>query len=159
MYKDIDGIEIETKSNRGIVLDTRKSVRNPKHIGVIIPAFSGTGFTFCPFVRGYLVFDRKIPENNFRTPVRAGEWLKRHTVLFKQRRYTPFNILIRGIYELPGSKFADLRMQVVILMAMFAVFMVLYPATGWSQLLITKALGIGAMVGAMINTYLLFRGH
>lgn len=158
MYQDLDGIEIEIKQNRGLVLDTRKSRAKPKCVGLIMPALKGRGYTFCPFVRRSFVFNRSIPKANFRAPERAGAWLKRHSVVYKKRRYTPFNPLMRIFHELPGSRFSELRTQVVLLMVLFAVFLMCYPAEGFMMLILTKGLAGVAVVGAAINTYLLLRG-
>ena len=157
MYKDLEGIEIEITGDRGLVLDTRKSVDKPKVIGLIIPAFSGRGFTFCPFVRRHLVFDRKIPDDNFRTPQRAGEWLKRHSVSFVKQRYTPFNGFLRVPYALPDSRLSSLRAQIIIIMVLFAIFLAFYPSGNWAMFFLTKGLAVCAVVGALVNTYLLLR--
>ena len=161
MYNDIEGIEVQIKCNGGLICDTRKSITNPMFVGGIVPHPTRAGYCFCPLTIRTFIFNRKIPRDNFRTPERAAEWLKRHSVCYKNRRYTVFNPLIKYLFELPGTLVSEIRIQLIILYFLISMLLSFYPSQSGSvvSLVFLKAFAAVFAVGALINIYIFLRGR
>ena len=93
-------LEIHLKKNIGVLLDIRRAPEKSKYVGLIIPMFMDSGYTFCPFVTKRLRFksDRPIA---FKSPLQAANWIKNQPVTYLSDHYTPFNGLIRWMYLAP----------------------------------------------------------
>lgn len=110
---------IRLKTNRGILLDRRRSLTKPNYIGLIIPNLEGPGYTFCPFVFQRLRF-KKLPPI-FNTPRSAANWIENQKPVYLTDHYTIFNKLIWWIYLLPISMKVFMHVR-------FGVLSILVPA-------------------------------
>ena len=161
MYKDLENIEIHIKCNGGLICDTRKSITNPRYVGGIVQHPLRPGYCFCPLTLRTFVFNRKIPRDNFRTPERAGEWLKRHSVCYTNRRYTIFNPLIKYFFELPSTLVSDIRIQLVLLYFLISMLLFFYPSQPGNVVgvIFLKLFAAVFAAGALINAYIFLRGR
>lgn len=160
-YRDLEGIEVRVENNGGLICDTRKSVTKPKYVGGIIPHPLRPGYCFCPLTVRSFIFDRRIPKDNFRTPARAADWLKKYSVCYTNRRYTIFNPLIKCLFDLPGSIISNIRTQLIIIQVILAFLLLFYPSPpdNVTHLILIKAIAVVLVLGAAMNTYLLLRGR
>lgn len=121
-------------------MDRTKDITKPNPIGLIIPILFTDGYTYCPITRKRFHFNKSIPPA-FKSPEKAGEWLKAHAVLRKQK-YTIFNSLIWLVYEMPGFLriFLDVRTTIII-GTLIGIGLLLYVQPADPKLSITMKIG------------------